>query len=80
MKMSNKPTRGLPLTEAERDFKPSKGWVGGTRFEYTSKHGSNSSNSGIHKKKKAKPLVIPVRLSIMPKWGWKYLPSPKGST
>lgn len=72
MKLNNKPTRGTPLTDKEKAFKPSKGWVGGARFEYTSTFGSAASNSGIHKKKKAKPPVIPPRVTIRPRWARKY--------
>lgn len=71
-RINNKPTRGTPLTPEERAFKPSKGWVGGARFQMTSTFGSKSSNSGVHKKKKAKPLVIPIRLTVVPRWAEKY--------
>lgn len=69
---STGPTHGSPMTDREREFKPSKGWIGGPRFVFVSTNGSHSTNSGTHKRKKAKPSVLPERRTIVPKWAEKY--------
>lgn len=76
--MSNKPTHGTPLTDAERLVKrapecPQKGWQAGARFNWVSKFGSRQSNSGTHSLTKAnKPKQPLVRLTTMPRWARKY--------
>jgi hypothetical protein len=71
-RLSNRPTRGTPLTAKEKAFKPSKGWAGGPRFHYTSTFGSASSNSGIRKKKKQGGSDDVKRKTIVPRWAAKY--------
>jgi hypothetical protein len=70
--VSKSPTHGIPLAAGERDFKPTKGWIGGPRFDFVSKFGSKSSNSGTHKRKKSKPAQLPERRVIIPGWARKY--------
>lgn len=78
MPFKNRPTHGIPLTDAERAVKrapdcPQKGWQAGARFNWTSKFGSRNSNSGTHSLKKAnKPTQPPVRAVIVPRWARKY--------
>lgn len=76
--LNNRPTHGTPLTEVEKLVKrapecPQKGWQAGARFHYTSKFGSARTNTGTHKRKKAKPLTPFVRATIVPRWARKYL-------
>lgn len=76
--VKNKPTHGLPLTEAEKLVKrapdcPQKGWQAGARFNWVSTHGSRLSNSGTHSRAKAnKPKMAPERKNITPRWARKY--------
>lgn len=78
--LKNRPTHGIPLTDAERAVKrapdcPQKGWQAGARFIGVSKFGSAQTNTGVHKKKKAnKPARPPERKVVVPRWARKYAP------
>lgn len=75
-KINNKPTRGTPLTEAEMNFRPTKNWVGGARFEFTSTHGSHSSNSGSREGRKRtvkSTVTVYDRPVIRPRWARRYV-------
>ena len=78
MPYQNKPTRGKPLTEAERAVKrapdcPQKGWQAGARFHWVSKFGSSVTNTGKRPPGKTKmKLGTYVPPTKTPRWARKY--------
>jgi hypothetical protein len=69
----NRPTRGIPLSDAERRYSRDGKWKAGPRFVWVSHFGSASSNTGVHKPGKSKPATPPPRLTLVPRWARKYL-------
>lgn len=69
----NRPTHGIPLSDAERRFPRDGHWQGGPRFIWVSHFGSASSNSGTHRPGKSKPATPPERRTLVPRWARKYL-------
>jgi hypothetical protein len=71
--MSNKPTRGTPLSAEEREAGQRmranlKGWQGGARYNYTSNFGSSSSNTGTRTSRKAGNIAGKTTAVVKPIW------------
>ena len=79
MRISNKPTRGTPLTEEELKVRRNpggKGWQAGARFVWVSHFGSSSTNVGkreVKGKGRAGATRVAVeKLTHVPHWARKY--------
>ncbi len=80
MRLSNKPTRGIPLSETEllvRRNPGGKGWQAGARFVWVSHFGSRKTNVGTRevkgKGRAGASRSVVEKPTLQPRWARKYL-------